>query len=80
MNFAEKLEQVRRRERFTQNQFSALARTWLGTWKGYEYGARKDVTAVGAAGQLVQHSRFTKYMLWLMTDQALPEAGQVSPE
>lgn len=79
MSFAEKLKLIRTRERLTQRQISEMVCIKLGTWKGYEYGARADLSAVEIS-KLLRHPRFIQYTLWLMTDQTIPEAGQVSPE
>ena len=78
MTLGEKLRLIRTRERLTQADISEATEIKLGTWKGYEYGARKEVSSSELL-KVTQHPRFTQYTMWLMTGQTIPEAGQISP-
>lgn len=78
MNLGEKLRLIRTRERFTQGEICESTGIKLETWKGYEYGRSKTV-ASSELLKITQHPQFTKYTMWLMTGQTIPEAGQVSP-
>lgn len=79
MNIGEKLRLIRTRERLTQAEMCEATGIKLETWKGYEYG-RSKTAASSELLKVTQHPQFTKYTLWLMTGQTIPEAGQVSPE
>lgn len=77
MNLGEKLRLIRTRERLTQLEICEVTGIKLGTWKGYEYGARKEVSSVELL-KITTHPRFIKYALWLVTDQTAPACGQIS--
>lgn len=79
MNIGEKLRLIRTRERPTQAEICETTDIKLETWKAYEYGRSKSSTSSELL-KVTQHPQFTKYTLWLMTGQTIPEAGQVSPE
>jgi transcriptional regulator with XRE-family HTH domain len=78
MTLSEKLRLIRTREGITQVEFCDATGIKLETWKGYEYGRRKTV-ASSELLKITQHPRFAKYTMWLMTNQTIPEAGQISP-
>ncbi|MEZ0507314.1 helix-turn-helix domain-containing protein [Pseudomonas sp. Env-44] len=78
MSIGEKLKLIRMREQLTQTEMCEATGIRLETWKGYEYGRRKTA-ASSELLKVTQHPQFTKYTLWLMTDQTIPEAGQISP-
>lgn len=78
MSLGEKLRLIRTRERLTQAEICDVTGIKLGTWKGYEYEARKEVSS-GELLKITQHPQFIKYTLWRMTGQTIPEAGQISP-
>lgn len=40
--------------------------------------AREDASS-GELLKITQHPQITKYTMWLMTGQTIPEAGQISP-
>lgn len=79
MSLGEKLKLIRTRERLTQHEVSEITGIKFETWKSYEYGRSKTV-ASSELLKITQHPQFTKYTMWLMTDQTIPEAGQISPE
>ena len=78
MTLGEKLRLIRTCERLTQAEMFGATGIKLETWKRYEYGRRESVSSTELL-KLTQHPRFTKYILWLMTGQTIPEAGQISP-
>ncbi|MCU7215129.1 MULTISPECIES: helix-turn-helix domain-containing protein [Pseudomonas] len=78
MELGQKLKEIRLTERLTQSEICEVTGIKLGTWKGYEYGARKEVSS-GELLKITTHPRFMKYALWLVTDQTAPDCGQISP-
>lgn len=78
MELGQKLKEVRLTERLTQTEMCEATGIKLGTWKGYEYGTRKEVSSVELL-KVTMHPRFKKYALWLVTDEVAPECGQISP-
>lgn len=78
MELGQKLKEIRLTERLTQSEICEVTGIKLGTWKGYEYGARKEVSS-GELLKITTHPRFIKYALWLVTDQTAPACGQISP-
>lgn len=77
MDLAGKLKAIRAKEGLTQGQICELLEFSLSTWKKYEGGHFE--MAFGALAKMLQHPRFTKYTLWLMTGETAAESGQVSP-
>ncbi|WP_152219784.1 DNA-binding transcriptional regulator [Pseudomonas sp. SCB32] len=77
MDFADKLKAIRSREGLTQKEFGDLAGISINSMKKYESSAFE--MGYGALTKVLQHPRFMKYALWLMTDTVAPECGQVSP-
>lgn len=77
MEFAQKLKAIRSREGLTQMEFSDLVEISINSVKKYEGGMFE--MGYGALTKVLQHPRFTKYTLWLMTDETAPECGQISP-
>lgn len=78
MELGQKLKEVRLTERLTQTEICEVTGIKLGTWKGYEYGTRKEVSSLELL-KITMHPRFKKYALWLVTDETAPECGQISP-
>jgi len=77
MDFADKLKAIRGREGLTQKEFGDLVGISVNTMKKYESSAFE--MGYGALTKVLQHPRFTKYTLWLMTGTTATECGQVSP-
>lgn len=77
MDMPAKMKAIRSREGMTQSEFCQLLGFSLSTWKKYEAG----ITEMALSPFLVvaNHSRFTKYALWLTTGRTAAEIGQVSP-
>jgi transcriptional regulator with XRE-family HTH domain len=76
MEIAQKIKLIRTSEGLSQPKLSKLIDIPLNTIGNYETGSRK----VSAEYLLKLSDKFSKYALWLMTDQVAPEVGQVSPE
>lgn len=76
-NYEKKLRMIRKAEGMTQKAFAELLGLSLGSVRNYETGhvgiGLKTLEVV------IRHPQFSKYMMWLMTDQVAPAAGQISP-
>jgi transcriptional regulator with XRE-family HTH domain len=78
MELSEKLKLMRTRERLTQRQMADEVGVYLGSYKNYELGLRKEMSSL-ALLKITNHPRFTKYTLWLMCDEFPVACEQVSP-
>ncbi|CAM4019437.1 MULTISPECIES: helix-turn-helix domain-containing protein [Lelliottia] len=74
----EKLRLIREAEGLSRDEFEQLTGVPAGNTKRYETGRTKSIGSEFLI-MITQHPRFTKYALWLMTDQIAPESGQISP-
>lgn len=76
MDLSVKLKAIRSREGMTQSEFCEMVGLSVSTYKKYE----QAVFEMGyeALSKVLSHPRFTKYTLWLMTDNEARECGQVS--
>ncbi|MFJ3374806.1 helix-turn-helix domain-containing protein [Pseudomonas sp. NPDC086112] len=72
-----KLKAIRAKEALTQNEFCEVMGISISSYKKYEAG----IAEMGAPPifKIVNHPRFKKYTLWLMTGDVAPECGQISP-
>ncbi|MHA6678491.1 helix-turn-helix domain-containing protein [Enterobacter cloacae] len=77
MKLSEKMKLIRESEGLSQANFCEIIGLSINTLKKYEGG--KFEPGGDALIKMTQHPRFTKYTLWLMTDQIAPESGQISP-
>jgi len=77
MEFAAKLKAMRKAEGMTQAEFCQLLDFSISTLKKYE--ASMFEMGYGGLTKVLQHPRFKKYTLWLMTGDTAPDCGQVSP-
>ncbi|MDP9518522.1 MULTISPECIES: helix-turn-helix domain-containing protein [Pseudomonas] len=77
MELAEKLKAIRAAERLTQSEFCKELDFSLSTYKKWESSLFE--MSYGPLSKIANHARFKKYTLWLMTGEAVPECGQVSP-
>ncbi|CNI40671.1 helix-turn-helix domain-containing protein [Yersinia mollaretii] len=75
--YGEKLKDIRKAEGLTQPEFSSETGVSLGAIRNYETGQRD--AGISVIDKIVNHERFKKYALWLMTDATAPESGQISP-
>lgn len=69
---------IRTRERLTQREMADEVGIFLGSYKNYELGLRKEVSSL-ALLKITNSPRFMKYTLWLMCDEFPVDAEQVSP-
>lgn len=76
-NLEQKLRAIRKSEGITQKDMADMVGMSLGTIRNYETGF--NTVGIQTIQTIVQHPRFTKYTLWLMTGNTAPAAGQVSP-
>lgn len=72
-----KMKKIRQAEGLTQKAFADLLGLNIGIVKNYETG----YSGIGlkTVDTILNHPRFRKYALWVMTDQVAPAAGQISP-
>jgi len=77
-NYGEKLKEIRNAEGLTQPALSELTGVSLGAIRNYETGQRE--VGLSVLDKIIKNERFSKYTLWLMTDQIAPESGQISPD
>jgi len=76
MELKEKVKLIRTFEGLSQPKLAKLTGMPLKSIGNYESGLRK----VSAEYLLLLSQHFSKYTLWLMTNEVAPEAGQVSPD
>ncbi|WP_336195371.1 helix-turn-helix transcriptional regulator [Hafnia paralvei] len=76
-SYGEKLKAIRVSEGLTQPAFSELTGVSLGAIRNYETGQR-DV-GLSIIDKVINHPRFEKYMMWLMSNKTSEAAGQISP-
>ena len=78
MNLNQKIKAIRLSEGLSREELSQLVDIPQFTIRNYEQGVR------GVKGEtlkkILSHSKFKKYTYWLMTDEVLPESGQISPD
>ncbi|GAA3911565.1 helix-turn-helix transcriptional regulator [Gibbsiella dentisursi] len=77
-NIGKKIRAIREAEGLTRSQFFELTGIPSGTQKYYETG-RVESIGSDILLKITHHSRFEKYMMWLMTGKTSEVAGQVSP-
>lgn len=77
LDFPAKLKAIRVDEALTQTEFCQVLDLSLSSQKKYEAG----IIEVGISPllKIVNHPRFMKYTLWLMTGRDAPLCGQVTP-
>ncbi|WP_343286231.1 MULTISPECIES: helix-turn-helix transcriptional regulator [Serratia] len=74
---AEKLRCIRKAEGLTQAAFAKEVGLALSSVRNYETGHRE--VGLSIIDKVINHPRFEKYMMWLMSDKTSEAAGQVSP-
>ncbi|MCD9491374.1 helix-turn-helix domain-containing protein [Photobacterium phosphoreum] len=77
MEIGKKLKAIIREERYSQREFAEQVNIPIRTIEKYIAGTN-DPT-YGVLIKIVNHERFKKYTLWLMTGDVNPEMGQISP-
>ena len=78
MTIGKKLRDIREAEGLTREELAELTGIPVPTMKRYETGRIANIGSETLT-KYTQNPRFTKYSLWLMTDQIAPESGQISP-
>ncbi|EFH6435475.1 TPA: helix-turn-helix transcriptional regulator [Escherichia coli] len=76
-SMGEKFRLIRKAEGMTRQEFADCVGLPYGTVTNYEVRG-KQVTE-GALFKITKHPRFKKYAYWLLTDETMPQAGQISP-
>ncbi|WP_449553458.1 helix-turn-helix domain-containing protein [Lelliottia amnigena] len=78
MTIGKKLREIREAEGLTREELAEITGIPVPTMKRYETGRIANIGS-DTLTKYTQHPRFTKYSLWLMTDQIAPDSGQISP-
>ncbi|WFQ78861.1 helix-turn-helix transcriptional regulator [Xenorhabdus sp. SF857] len=76
-DYGQKLREIRKAEKLTQQAMSDITGISLGAIKGYE--TQNVSVGISIVERVLTVDIFRKYTLWLMTDTTAPEAGQVAP-
>ncbi|MCD9474086.1 helix-turn-helix domain-containing protein [Photobacterium phosphoreum] len=77
MSFEKKLKTIIKEEGYSQARFAR--EIGISTSAVEKYISGKQEPAGGIMLKIVNHERFKKYTLWLMTGDVNPEMGQISP-
>ncbi|HAZ4787378.1 TPA: helix-turn-helix domain-containing protein [Salmonella enterica subsp. enterica serovar 6,7:y:-] len=77
MQIHEKLKAIRKAEGMSQATFCQLLDMSISSVKKYETGLIEPGGSV--LMHIMQHERFQKYTLWMMTGNTAPDAGQIAP-
>ncbi|CAK1695337.1 Transcriptional regulator [Vibrio crassostreae] len=78
VDLGKKLKAIRIAERLGREDMSQLTDIPRGTIRNYEQGVNKP--NVETLTKITNNECFKKYTYWLMTDEVLPESGQISPD
>ncbi|WP_395489115.1 helix-turn-helix domain-containing protein [Cedecea davisae] len=78
MTGGEKLRGISEAEGLTREELAEITGIPVPTMKRYETG-RSATIASDTLTKYTQSPGFTKYALWLMTDQIAPDSGQIFP-
>lgn len=79
ISLGQKIKEIRKAEGFTQAKFGEAVSLSTDGVKSIELGRSKNISSETLLN-ITNHPDFSKYALWLMTDQVNPEGGQISPE
>ncbi|MEZ9431703.1 helix-turn-helix domain-containing protein, partial [Vibrio splendidus] len=75
MELGKKIKAIRIAERLSQEEMSQLIDISVGAQRNYEQERREPKGDF--LMKITKHERFKKYTYWLMTDEVLPESGQI---
>lgn len=76
-SIGDKIKLIRESERLNRKQLAEIVDIPYSSLSYYESGrTTPDVTVVM---KLLNHSRFKKYLMWFMSEEIAPEAGQIAP-
>ena len=78
MELGKKIKAIRIAEGLNQNEFSQALDIPIDSIRSYE-NERRTVNEINMI-KITNHHRFKKYTFWLMTNDVLPESGQISPD
>ncbi|GIC79473.1 helix-turn-helix transcriptional regulator [Moritella sp. F3] len=73
-----KIKSIREAEGLTRSQLSDLIGISTDTLAQYETGRIKAI-GLEKLDKIINHDRFHKYALWLISEKTEPEVGQISP-
>ncbi|OEC82342.1 transcriptional regulator [Photobacterium damselae subsp. damselae] len=78
MDLGKKIKAIRIAEKLSQLQMSEILDIPIGNLRNWE----QDRTELKTDNlmKFTKHERFKKYAYWLMTDDTLPESGQIAPD
>ena len=77
MHLGKKIKAIRLAEGLERKELSDLIGTPRATIRDYEQELRTP--GGDMLIKITSHERFKKYTYWMMTDEVLPEAGQICP-
>ncbi|MDD9158254.1 helix-turn-helix transcriptional regulator [Aliivibrio sp. S4TY2] len=77
MSFEKKLKAIIKEEGYSQAGFAS--EIGISTSAVEKYISGKQEPAGGVMLRIVNHEKFKKYTLWLMTGDVNPDAGQICP-
>ncbi|CAK1692031.1 MULTISPECIES: helix-turn-helix domain-containing protein [Vibrio] len=78
MELGKKIKAIRISEKLSQEEMSQLIDISIGAQRDYEQERR--IPKGDFLMKITKHERFKKYAYWLVTDEVLPESGQISPD
>lgn len=78
MSIGKKIKAIRIAEQLSRSELSELVEIPIGTIRDYEQEKRSPQSEI--LMKITKHERFKKYAYWLMTDDTLPESGQIAPD
>ena len=77
MELGKKIKAIRIAEGLERKEMSELVAIPRGTLRDYEQEVSKPKGE--SLLKITNHARFKKYTYWMMTDEILPEVGQICP-
>ena len=78
MELGKKIKAIRIAEKLSQEEMSQLIDISIGAQRDYEQERR--IPKGDFLMKITKNERFKKYAYWLVTDEVLPESGQISPD
>ena len=78
MSLGKKIKAIRIAEHLEREDMAQLVDIPRGSIRNYEQGVREPKGET--LEKITKHERFKKYAYWLMTDEILPESGQIAPD
>ncbi|MFV0447632.1 MAG: helix-turn-helix domain-containing protein [Vibrio sp.] len=78
MEFGKKIKAIRIAEKLERQEMAQLVDISRGTLRDCEQCVSKP--SAETLKKITKHERFKKYAFWLMTDETLPESGQIAPD